>query len=228
MGRSFFGGTDAGLYAGSNHFSAKINATPAAYGLTEALAAEYAVLNEAYAAAYLAATTPGTRSRGTVAAKNQTKVPLKRMASDLAQIVAGSGVSDEQRVALGLAVRGTGSPVGPPGTPTGFGVRLPGDGSVEVSWTCRNPPGARGTVYEVWRRVGGDSEFAYLGGTGAKRFLDATLPAGAAAGGVTYQVRAARSTKVGDWGQFNVNFGVVGVAAGGQIAAAAAAAKLAA
>jgi hypothetical protein len=65
---------------------------------------------------------------------------------------------------------------------------------------------AAGTVYQVGRRIGGAGEFTYCGGAGAKKFLDETIPAGSSQ--VTYQIQAVRSTAVGEWAQFNVNFGI--------------------
>jgi hypothetical protein len=53
--------------------------------------------------------------------------------------------------------------------------------------------------------AGGVGEFEYLGGSGAKEFIDATIPAGETA--LTYQIQAVRSTAVGLWATFNVNFG---------------------
>ena len=100
----------------------------------------------------------------------------------------------------------TPSPVGDPGLPTDFKVSLNQDGSVDLSWKCPNPPGAVGTLYQVFRRIGATGEFDYLGGSGQKAFTDATIPAGSSQ--VTYQIQAVRSTAIGPWAQFNVNFGV--------------------
>ncbi|HYE19516.1 MAG TPA: fibronectin type III domain-containing protein [Tepidisphaeraceae bacterium] len=101
----------------------------------------------------------------------------------------------------------TPGPVGNPGTPTNFKVALNGDGSIRATWKCANPPGSTGTMYLINRRVAG-GEWAQLGGSGTKSFVDATLPAGAAS--VTYQIQAVRSTAVGAAAQFVVNFGVSG------------------
>ena len=79
------------------------------------------------------------------------------------------------------------------------------DGSLVLRWTCRNPRGAAGTMYQVYRRIGMTGPFKYLGGSGSKRFVDETIPAGSAQ--LTYQIRARRSTAVGPWALFNVNFG---------------------
>ena len=61
--------------------------------------------------------------------------------------------------------------------------------------------------------VGGDPTFAYLGTTGIKRFVDATLPEGS--GRLVYRIQAVRSTKAGAPAEFNVNFGMT---AGGAVA----------
>src|SRR5687768_1313428 len=73
MGKSFFLGNDAELYAGSNNFSTLITATPLAFGLSVPLATEYAALNATYAAAYLAALAPETRTKPKIIAKDDAK-----------------------------------------------------------------------------------------------------------------------------------------------------------
>ena len=78
MAGSFFTGTDAELYNGSNNFSTMISATPTAFGLSAPMAASYATLNASYAAAYEAIQVPSTRTKGAVAAKNSAKILLSR------------------------------------------------------------------------------------------------------------------------------------------------------
>src|SRR5687768_17160992 len=103
MARSFFTGTDAELYTGSESFSTKISATPTAYGLTAPQAASYATLNTAYASAFMAAQDPETRTKGQVAAKNTARDNLRIAASDLAKIIDGTpSVTDQQKIDLGL------------------------------------------------------------------------------------------------------------------------------
>src|SRR4051812_34928506 len=77
MARSFYLGTDAELYTGSESFSTKITATPTAYGLVAAQATAYAAKNTAYAAAYVEAVDPETRTKGKVEAKNEAKRQLR-------------------------------------------------------------------------------------------------------------------------------------------------------
>ncbi len=225
MAHSFFTGTDAQLYTGSHAFSAKISATPEAYGLVESQAAEYASLNAIYAASYLTALDPQQRTRGTVIEKNDVRARLRVMASELAGIIGATvSVTSGQKLELGLNVRAQPSPLPPPGTPDRFRVTLSGDGSVELGWKCNNPPGSRGTIYQVERRVGGGSAFRFLGASGLKRFVDTSIPAGATS--LTYQVQAIRSKSAGPRAQYNVNFG--GSAGGTMTAAATAAPRIAA
>lgn len=95
-------------------------------------------------------------------------------------------------------------PAGNPGKPYNFKATLMEDGSLDLGWKCVNP--APGTIYQVWRRIGGTGAFTYCGATGNKNFLDSTIPAGSSA--VTYQIQGVRPTGAGEWAQFNVNFGV--------------------
>jgi hypothetical protein len=206
MAHSFFTRTDAELYTGSQAFSAQINLTPEAFGLLESQAVEYASLNALFADYYMAALDPRQRTKAKVVGKNEVRARLRAMAADLAKIIDGTGsVTDGQKVELGLNVRAMPSPLPPPGTPERFRVTLLGDGSIELAWTCKHPPGARGTIYQLWRRVGGESEFTYLGGSGAKSYVDRDIPAGTTS--LTYEVQPIRSKTAGPRAQHNVNFG---------------------
>ncbi len=85
----------------------------------------------------------------------------------------------------------TPSPVGPPGQPSGFAAQLDGDGSLIITWKCVNPAG--GTMYQVFRQIGGEGDFDYIGGSGEKKYIDTTIPAGATQ--LTYKVQAQRTTQ---------------------------------
>jgi hypothetical protein len=115
MARSFYLGTDAELYTGSESFSTKITATPLVFGLVAAQATAYAAKNSAYAASYLLAVDPETRTKGKVEAKNEAKRQLRLMAADLAKIIDGTAtVTNEQKIDLGLNVRTTPTPIPAP------------------------------------------------------------------------------------------------------------------
>jgi hypothetical protein len=100
------------------------------------------------------------------------------------------------------------SPLPPPGTPTGFTFTLNPVGTLTLKWRCRNPRGAQGTIYQVSRQVEGSGAFTFIGVSGIRRFVDETLPSGAAS--VIYEIVAIRSTTRGVAGRFIVNFGVGG------------------
>ena len=114
-----------------------------------------------------------------------------------------------------LPVPATPAPVGPPGTPYQLKVGLKPTGSLELKFKCDNPANATGTLYHVYRRVGtAPGEFTFVGGSGARSFVDTTVPSGAST--IVYKVQAVRTTAVGDAAEFIVNFGV---GAGGLVTA---------
>jgi hypothetical protein len=118
----------------------------------------------------------------------------------------------------------TPSPVPPPGKPTDFTVALSEGGGLTLKWKCPNPPGAQGPVYQVSRRTGATGDFALVGATGTRQFVDDTVPAGVAS--VTYRVVAIRTTAQGPEALLTVCFGVTG--AGEATASVVQAPKLAA
>jgi hypothetical protein len=112
----FLPAKDADLLAWSSNFSAKITATPTAYGLTAAQATAYGSLHTAFSTALATASNPATRTRGTIAAKDAARDPLKANARDLARIInAFPSITNQQRIDLGLNPRsGTITPTNPP------------------------------------------------------------------------------------------------------------------
>jgi hypothetical protein len=97
------------------------------------------------------------------------------------------------------------SPIAPPGEPYAFEFELWQTGTLKLSWKCKNPRGAEGTIYQVYRRDGTSGAFIRLGFSGKKWFIDKTLPRGVAM--VTYQVQAVRTTSAGVAALFSINFG---------------------
>jgi hypothetical protein len=147
------------------------------------------------------------------AATNEYKLAVAAMTSAVAdilkQIKTKAAISGDSVYSLAeIPVPATPSPKPAPGTPTGFVVTLNPDGSLNLKWKCPNPPGASGTMYQVSRKLGAAGDFAPLGATGTRSYVDVTVPAGTPV--VTYQIRAARSTAVGTAAQFVVNLGVGG------------------
>ncbi len=114
--RDFLPSKDADLLAWANSFSAKITATPVAYGLVAAQATAFSALLTTWSADLAVATDPATRTRAAIAAKNASRTPLKAEARELARIInAFPSITNEQRIELGLTPRsGTISPINPP------------------------------------------------------------------------------------------------------------------
>jgi hypothetical protein len=105
MTRGIFPNTDSGLLGWSLNFSDQINSNPDGVGLSPQQAAEYAALHGQFAAAMLAVD-PAVRSKTTTAAKNEARDALKNQARRLANLIYGTaGVTDAQKITLGLTVR---------------------------------------------------------------------------------------------------------------------------
>lgn len=127
----------------------------------------------------------------------------------------------------GLPIPPVPSPVPPPGQPYDPKTVLDGNGAVILTWKCANPPGAQGTTYQIYRQFSENDTPVYLSGVGEKKFVDATIPAGATL--VVYKIQAVRSTAVGLWATFTVQFGTnAGGEATASVSSAASAPKLAA
>lgn len=140
-------------------------------------------------------------------------------ASIIKQVRARADLAGDGVYALAsLPVPAAPSPAPAPGKPDELSVQLDATGALILTWKCDNPAGTRGTMYEVRRQIDAAAagEFTYLGSTGSRKFIDATLPAGTAQ--VTYQIQAVRSTLAGPVARFIVNFGT---GAAGQPAASA-------
>ncbi len=97
------------------------------------------------------------------------------------------------------------SPIGPPGKPFKFTTTLVDGGALVLKWQCRHPRGAEGTAYNVFRRLGHDGVWEYVGKTGKKTMVDDTIPPGTAS--LTYRIIAFRTTGPGPAAEFNVTFG---------------------
>jgi hypothetical protein len=138
----------------------------------------------------------------------QTARDLARAGSSAIQkIRATASITDDPNVyVLGsIDPPKKGSPIEAPGKPDQFSVRLFPVGPLQLSWKCKNPTNAEGTMYELWRTVeGGEKQFLAI--TGEKFYTDTTIPAGAKV--VTYWVTAVRGRKRGVSASYTVRMGV--------------------
>jgi hypothetical protein len=95
-----------------------------------------------------------------------------------------------------------------PGQPTEFKAALLANGMLQLKWKCPNPPGAAGTIYQIWRKFTLDEAEVYIGGSGRREYIDNTVPRGTSS--IIYQIQAVRSTVAGPWSQFIVSLGSTG------------------
>ncbi|QQS09381.1 MAG: hypothetical protein IPK69_01790 [Phycisphaerales bacterium] len=68
-------------------------------------------------------------------------------------------------------------------------------GNITIRWKATQPEGANGTTYTIFRRAAGEADFAPLGSSGRKSFVDETFFAGPDS--VEYKVQAVRSGILG-------------------------------
>jgi hypothetical protein len=143
------------------NFSTLLTASPTTYGLTPTDATAVAAQNTSYQAAYTAASDPTTRTSVTVAAQSAARTAAEAVVRPLAvSISLNSGVTDDDKVAIGVTVRKmVPTPVPPPLTfPT---LSLVAGAHLQHTLTYRDsatptskakPPGVTGI--EIWRSVG--------------------------------------------------------------------------
>lgn len=160
-----------------------------------------------------AATKAGNLKKAAVSTSQESVKALRKVAADtIAIIKAFADVAAVPSVVYNLAnlpMPAMPGPIPAPGTPTDFVASIDQSGAVKLIWKCPNPSGIGGTIYEVRRRTGANTNpFNFVGFNGKREFVDAELPAGST--GVTYKVIATRSTLRGPPAEFNVNFGVSG------------------
>lgn len=180
------------------------NAT--AIGTTSSNVANLGTLTTAAQTAMDAQTTAEAAFRSSVAAANSAISAMDTAGADIISAIRTKARTDGDGVytLAQIPAPATPSPVGAPGEPSNFKVELQNNGALTLTWKCKNPANSTGTTYQVWRRIAGTNDLAFLGVTGERKFVDSTVPAGTTQ--ATYQVQAFRSTLAGPWAQFNVNF----------------------
>ena len=90
------------------NFSAQLTAAPATFGLVAGDAATVAVAYSAFSAAYAISTNPATRTSVTVGTTQTTRNALSTLVRTYAKLIqSNAGVSDANRVAIGLPIHDT-------------------------------------------------------------------------------------------------------------------------
>ncbi len=118
MATPYLPASDANFSIWLGNFSTKLTAAPALYGLIAGDATAVAGVTTTFNAAYLAATTPATRTPVTVAAKDAARSAAEAMVRPYAsRISVNPAVTDPNKIAIGVTVRNTTpTPIPPPTT----------------------------------------------------------------------------------------------------------------
>jgi hypothetical protein len=116
MPTDFIPSREPELVTWTTSFASQIVSTPTAFGLVAAQATAYQTLSTAFITAYNTARADGTRTPAAISTKNQAKVNLIASARSLAKIIQSyPGLTNAQRLSLGLTVHATPTPIPPPG-----------------------------------------------------------------------------------------------------------------
>lgn len=107
MPADFFPKRESEILDWSRNFSAKINSSQV-YGVSQAMAREYATLQETFASLYIASQDNGRRTPSIIAAKNTARIALEKETRLLVRIVRGQNCSAQQRIELGVPLRNPG------------------------------------------------------------------------------------------------------------------------
>jgi hypothetical protein len=189
-------------------------ANAAAIGITPAAATAFATLAAASRAAYNARLAAEEAARVATVNLQNAVSDARHSASDLIRTIkAFAENAPKPDIIYNLAqipAPAEPTPAPPPAKPSDLTVTLmPTTGELELRWKAQNPRGTTGTSYIVRRRNEGQAEFAFVGVTGEKRFIDRTLIAGPDS--VEYTVQGQRADAAGEVSDiFIINFGRTG------------------
>jgi hypothetical protein len=196
MANSFFPITDAGALSWAQHFASMITASPVDYGLVAGQASAFTGLVAGFQT-WLTACEPTVRNKASTAAKNAARAAMKLSATQLANIINGQpAVSDAQKIALGLTVRGSYSPVPVPADPPALAIVSVIGRTVKIrvhssaTVTRARPAGVTGAT--VFSYVGttppGDLSTWRFQGSTSKAVIDVTFSDTAPAGSAVWLI----------------------------------------
>ena len=183
----------------------------AALGITPAKATQLVTLTGAARTKYQDQQAAKTALKGATADLHSSSGAMMNLGSEVIKEIKAKAASDGNQIytLAGLPIPSTPSPVARPGTPTDLQCLLvPGDGSLLLSWRCSNPANAVGVVYQVARKLAGESDFTPIGIAGERKIADSSLPMGS--GLIGYRITAVRTTSIGLPATFYVQLGVTG------------------
>lgn len=189
-------------------------ASAAGIGVSPAAAAAYTAAYNAAAAAVLAQADAKQAARLATEAADLAVATLRGLTGDTVRTIrAFAETQDKPDLIYQLAqitAPATPTPVPPPAQPTDLTAALDAtSGELTLRWKASNPVGSSGTSYIIRRKLPGEPGFVFVGASGAKKFVDATLFAGPDS--VQYTIQGQRGGSTGPLSAvFTINFGRAG------------------
>lgn len=106
--------------------------------------------------------------------------------STIKSFAASSGDSANVYLLAGLTPKDPPQPAPAPEQPTNGSAELGGNGAVIINFEARGPTG---TVWQVWRQLGTETEYSFIGNADSKNkaYADNTVPAGQSSAQYTIQ-----------------------------------------
>lgn len=103
MPRDFYPRREADIVSFTSNLSARINFSPSEYGLSEIIAQNYAIKQQAFAEAFVAVQSNSSNSTSAVSLKEERRIVLERETRRIVRMVKGQmTVTDEMRINVGL------------------------------------------------------------------------------------------------------------------------------
>lgn len=169
----------------ANTFNTVVSGAVAAYGVPAGLMAAFGDVNTALQEAWQASELPSTRTKGTIATRNNALKLMRETAKNLVSIIQGTpAVTDEMKIAAGVTVRKThGSPIGVPTQSPFIKVKSINGRQVtvqlqqDVSKRCKPPGVAGATILSATTATESTDRWKFLRNTTRPGTVTITFPA---------------------------------------------------
>ncbi len=99
---SYFPTKDALIVTWANTFASVLSSSPTTYGATPAIATEFQTLATNLENAYLTSQEPATRTKGTIASKQEAKQAMKEACRKIVRVIYAQTLTDQQLIDIGL------------------------------------------------------------------------------------------------------------------------------
>lgn len=165
-------------------------------GLTSAQATAYQSAVNDLRTKYDQANLAREEAKGKTLLADNAFADVRELTADMVALIRTYARQTDNPDVYGLAnipAPGGRTPAPPPTPPTNVSANLLNNGNINLSWRATR---LNGTFFTVWRRDSDNQDFAMIGMTGGKKFLDDAVPTGVA--WVEYHVISLRGEESSD------------------------------